>query len=331
MSDGPLRGIVVPILTPLSPDGDPDPGSVRRLVRFLLDAGVHGIWALGTTGEFALLDAAQRAEVARTVIEEVAGRVPVVVNVGDGGTALALRHAAAAVEAGADRLALTPPHYFPHSQDELRVHFERVKDHFPDVALLAYNIPQTVKVGFTLDTVLALAVNGTISGIKDSQNDFQWFRRLATGVAGEGLGERFRLLLGTTALIDVAVHVGAHGVVPALANVAPGECVAAFERSCAGDREAALAAQLQATRYGDLAAHAAAGSANAGLLAVMKTVLRRRGVLDGAGVSAPLRPLTADETRRVIEDSEELACAGGWPTSATPSDPRSSSTSPTGR
>lgn len=307
-----LRGVVVPILTPLRPDGRPDPGAVRRLVGFLLDAGAHGIWALGTTGEFALLDAGQRAEVARAVVEEVAGRVPVVVNVGDSGTALALRHAAAAVDAGADYLALTPPHYFPHSRDEVRAHFEQVKDRFPDVGLLAYNIPQTVKVRIDLDTVLALAAAGTIVGIKDSQNDLEWFRRLAStvvtvaSVTSAGLGERFRMLLGTTALIDLGVHVGAHGVVPAVANVAPAECVAAWERASAGDGAGAVAAQLQATRYARLAAHAAGGSANAGLLSVMKTVLRHRGVLDTAEVSAPLRPLTASETRQVIDASEQL-------------------------
>ena len=301
-----LHGIVVPILTPLRPDGRPDPGSVRRLVGFLLGAGVHGIWALGTTGEFALLDAGQRAEVARAVVEEVAGRVPVVVNVGDSGTALALRHAAAAVDAGADYLALTPPHYFPHSPDEVRAHFEQVKDRFPDVGLVAYNIPQTVKVRIDLDTVLALAVSGTIIGIKDSQNDLQWFRRLSTAVIAEGLGARFRMLLGTTALIDLGVHVGAHGAVPAVANVAPAECVAAWERSSAGDGAGALAAQLQATRYAELAAHASDGSSNAGLLSVMKTILRHRGVLDTADVSAPLRPLTASEADRVIDASEQL-------------------------
>jgi 4-hydroxy-tetrahydrodipicolinate synthase len=304
-----LHGILVPILTPLLPDERVDIRSLRRLVGYLLDAGVHGIWALGTTGEFAALDAAQRAAAARAVVAEVGGRVPVVVNVGDSGTGLALRHAAAAVDAGADYLALTPPHYYPHSQDEVRAHFERVKDRFADVPLLAYNIPQTVKVKLGLDTTLALVADGTIGGIKDSQNDLQWFRQLSLAVTAEGLGEQFRMLLGTRSLIDVAVHVGAHGAVPAVGNVAPAECVAAYRRSLEGDGAAALAAQALAIRYEALGDLAGGGSANAGLLSAMKVVLRHRAVLDTADVTAPLRPLTAGEATRVIEESERLARA----------------------
>ncbi|HEX2284755.1 MAG TPA: dihydrodipicolinate synthase family protein [Mycobacterium sp.] len=302
-----LRGILVPILTPLLPNERVDTASLRRLVRFLLGAGVHGIWALGTTGEFAALDAEQRARAASAVVDEVGGRVPVVVNIGDSGTGLALRHAAAAVEAGADYLALTPPHYFPHSQDELRTHFEQVKDRFADIPLLAYNIPQTVKVKLSVDTALTLAVKGIIHGIKDSQNDLQWFRQLSVAVTAEGLRDEFRMFVGTRSLIDVSVHVGAHGAVPAVANVAPAECVAAYQLSLAGDGAAALAAQLQALRYEQLAGSAAGGSANAGLLSVMKTVLRHRGVLDTADLTAPLRPLTMAEARRVIDEADQLA------------------------
>jgi 4-hydroxy-tetrahydrodipicolinate synthase len=302
-----LLGILVPILTPLLPDERVDIGSLRRLVGYLLDAGVHGIWALGTTGEFAALDAGQRAVAAQAVVEEVGGRVPVVVNVGDSGTGLALRHAAAAVDAGADYLALTPPHYYPHSQDEVRAHFERVKDRFADVPLLAYNIPQTVKVKLGLDTTLALVASGTISGIKDSQNDLQWFRQLSLAVTADGRGDQFRMLLGTRSLIDVAVQVGAHGAVPAVGNVAPADCVAAYQRSIAGDGAAALAAQARALRYEGLGDVANGGSENARLLAAMKVALRHRGVLDTADVTAPLRPLTAGEASQVIDEYERLA------------------------
>jgi len=305
-----LHGILVPILTPLLPDERVDVASLRRLVGFLLDAGVHGIWALGTTGEFASLTAEQRAAAAHAVVEEVGGRVPVVVNVGDSGTGHALRHAAAAVEAGADYLALTPPHYYPHSQDEVRAHFERVRDRFPDVPLLAYNIPQTVKVALAVDTVLRLVVTGTIDGIKDSQNDLQWFRQLSIAVTAEGHGERFRMLLGTRSLIDVAVHVGGHGAVPAVGNVAPAECVAAFDRSVRGDTAGALAVQALAIRYEALTGLAGGGSANAGLLSAMKTVLRHRGVLDTADVTAPLRPLTEQESARVVAEADRLAAEG---------------------
>src|SRR5579859_1332111 len=141
-----LQGIFVPMLTPLNDDETLDEASLRRLVDFLIDAGVHGIWSMGTTGEFAALPEAERARGVAAAVEQVAHRVPVIANIGDSSTALALRHARHAVSAGADALALTPPHYYPHSMDEMLTHFRALKEAFPDLPLLIYNIPQTVKV-----------------------------------------------------------------------------------------------------------------------------------------------------------------------------------------
>ena len=77
----PLRGVIVPILTPLTPDEAVDVASLRRLVNYLVDNGVHGIWAAGTTGEFAALDEEARRLVIETVADEAAGRVPVIGNI----------------------------------------------------------------------------------------------------------------------------------------------------------------------------------------------------------------------------------------------------------
>ena len=76
MTDDPIRGVVVPILTPLTPQERVDTGSLRRLVAYLLDNGVHGIWAAGTTSEFAALSDAARTLSIEPVVDEVRGRVP---------------------------------------------------------------------------------------------------------------------------------------------------------------------------------------------------------------------------------------------------------------
>src|SRR5918911_1144782 len=117
MQPAQLHGIFVPMVTPLNADETLDERSLRRLVDFLIDAGVHGIWSMGTTGEFAGLPEAERARGVRATIEQVAGRVPVIANIGDSSTTLALRHARHAAQAGVDPLGLTPPPYYPHSID----------------------------------------------------------------------------------------------------------------------------------------------------------------------------------------------------------------------
>src|SRR5207237_4840775 len=101
-----------------------------------------------------------------------------------------------AVEAGADALACTPPHYYLHSMDEVISHYRALKEAFPQQHLFIYNIPQTVKVRMTLEATLLLAREGTASGIKDSQNDLQWFRALAATIHEERHTAHFRLRLG---------------------------------------------------------------------------------------------------------------------------------------
>ena len=283
------------MLTPLNHDERIDKASLLRLIDFLVDGGVHGIWVMGTTGEFALLLETERARAVALTVEQVAGRVPVIANVGDSSTALALRHARHAVDAGADALACTPPHYFPHSMDEVMTHYRTLKLAFPEQPLFIYNIPQTVKVRMTLEATLQLAREGTASGIKDSQNDLQWFRTLAAAIREEGRESQFRLFLGTRTLIDVGVVAGAHGAIPANSNVVPRACVMAYESAVAGDWAGARAAQALATRYDDLAEVARGGSTNAATLSSLKHVLRTWGIIDDPTVAQPSRSLTPDE------------------------------------
>lgn len=302
-----LHGIFVPMLTPLHADESVDLVSLRHLVDFLVAAGVHGIWTMGTTGEFAGLPEIERARGVAATIEQVAGRVPVVANIGDSSTGLALRHARHAVEAGADALALTPPHYYPHSMDEMLTHFRALKEAFPSLPLLIYNIPQTVKVKMSLATTLQLAREGTVQGIKDSQNDLRWFRSLVQAIRADGLEEQFRLFLGTRILIDAAFVIGAHGAIPATSNVAPAAAAEAWEAAVHGDFALAARAQEVVMGYEDLANVAAGGgSAEAASFSSMKLTLREWGVIADGRLTRPLRSLAAAEVVELRRRLQEL-------------------------
>ena len=290
-----LQGIFVPMVTPLTDDERVDEPSLRRLVDFLVNAGVHGIWAMGTTGEFAALPEAERAKGAAATLEQVNGRVPVIVNVGDSSTQLALRHAQNAVNAGAEALGLTPPHYYPHSMDEMLIHFRALKQRFPSQHLFVYNIPQTVKVKMSLPTTLQLAREGTVQGIKDSQNDLRWFRNLARTVREEGMEARFRTFLGTRILVDAARVIGAHGAIPATSNVAPAAAAEAWEAATRGDFTLAARAQEVVMGYEDLAEVARGGSTEAAGYSSMKNILKEWGVLQTARLTRPLREFTSEE------------------------------------
>lgn len=292
-----LFGIVPPILTPFTPDGRVDLVSLERLTRWLLAQGVHGIWACGTTGEFAALDAEEREDVIGTCVEAVAERVPVVANISDGGTRLAIAHGKRAVATGADAIALTPPYYYSNSQDELLAHFRAVREAV-DAPLFVYNIPQTVKVRVEAETVLTLAAEGTVVGIKDSQNDLDYDRTLLVSAAQRGVA--LRVLLGTRALVDAATLIGAHGAIPGIGNVAAKACVEAYTAGARGDWAAAREAQERVMAMGALG-KAIKGAGTAVSVGAQKAALKAMGVIAHATMSAPLKSPTEEEEMRVAE------------------------------
>ena len=162
-----FQGIIVPILTPLNGDESVDTRSLRRLVDYLLDAGVYGIWASGTTGEFPALPDADRVLTIETVVDQVAGRVPVIANISNPSTRLTVDLARAVEESGVDGIAATPPYYYANAQDEITDHFRHIHDRVP-LPLWVYHIPQNVKTAVAPGTVAALAAEGAVVGIKDS-------------------------------------------------------------------------------------------------------------------------------------------------------------------
>jgi len=297
-----LHGIVPPILTPFSPDGRVDLISLARLTRWLMAQGVHGIWACGTTGEFASLDPEEREDVIGTCAETVAGRLPIVANISDCSTKLVIAHGRRALAAGADAVAVTPPYYFGSTQDELLALYRDVRQAI-DAPLFVYNIPQTVKTKVEADTILTLAAEGVVAGVKDSQNDLDYDRTLLVSAAKRGLA--LRVLLGTRALIDGAVVIGAHGSIPGVSNVTASACVQAFEAAIKGDWAAASAAQQQVMGAGALAG-AVGGAGTAKSLGAMKAALKAMGVIAHSTLSAPLRSPTAEEEQRVAAVVDEL-------------------------
>ena len=291
-----IRGIVPPSLTPLNPDHTVDRASNRRLTEYLIASGVHGIWALGTTGEFTSLSESQRLAALEATLEGAGGHVPVIANVSDCSTELVIRHARNAAAAGADAIAATPPYYYEISMTELLEHFRAIRAAV-DLPLFAYSIPQTVKVKFELETAVRLAEEGTCIGIKDSQHDFVWFRSFALAIRSST--PQFRLFLGTDALIDCAVSVGGHGAIPGISNVAPRECVATIETAQRGDLAGAAKAQEEVLKYQSLFGVVKGASYFGAAIASQKAALVRWGVISHATMSGPFRSLTPDEEQQM--------------------------------
>jgi 4-hydroxy-tetrahydrodipicolinate synthase len=279
------RGIFTPLVTPVNEDESLDTESLRRLVDFQLENGIHGFWVMGTTGEFAAFDENERFAATEAVVDQTQGRVPVIVNVSDAATRLVLRHAKRAREGGADAVAVTPPYYYPHSQGELLAHYRAVAAS-ADLPVFIYNIPQTVRVKVGLQTAITLASEGTVAGIKDSQNDLEWFRQLVLGLKSKGV-EGFTAFVGTRQLIDAAVLAGAAGAIPSIANSHPDLCVKAYESAAGGDFAASARFENQVVEI-ESRISANVGSNNGAVIGAIKEALRRRGVLSSAKLTGPL-------------------------------------------
>ena len=295
-----VRGVVVPILTPLKPDEAVDVASLRRLTNYVIDNGVHGIWAAGTTGEFAALDEPARRLVIETVADEAAGRVPVIGNVSAAATRATIAAAEALRDCPVTGIAATPPFYYSNTQDELLDHFRAIADRSAQ-PLWVYNIPSTVKVAVEPDTIAALAADGTVAGVKDSSGGGETFAQLVMLCRTRGLSlYRF---VGSVWRATMA-GIGAHGIIPGIANLAPRSVSGAWEAGRSGDEETAGKCHhetLAATRVMQLGT----GSSGTGY-AALKSALKVMEIIEHDTVSAPFRPLDEAAKARLPPLLEEL-------------------------
>lgn len=293
-----LHGIIPPMCTPLTEEGEVDRDSVESLVEFLIAGGVHGIFALGSTGEFAALTGRQRDAVLRATVAAARGRVPVLAGILDTSTARCVENGLAARAAGADAVVLAPVFYFRPSQAELLELFRAVRAAV-GLPLVAYDVPGAVNTKLECDTVVRLAAEGTIVGLKDSSGATEGFRRVL--LATRGL--EFRAFTGSELIIDACLRMGAAGSVPGLGNVFPAEYVQIYDLARAGDWAGAAAVQerLLACFYELIAQGDPGYSFSASALGGFKAGLKLRGAIRTTRVGAPLHSFGPAEEERVAE------------------------------
>ncbi|CCK30160.1 dihydrodipicolinate synthase [Streptomyces davaonensis JCM 4913] len=304
----PLTGVVPPVCTPLTPDREIDVHSLLRLVDHLVDAGVQGLFVLGSTSEAAFLTDRQRRLVVETVALHVGGKLPVLAGVIDMTTPRVLDQVARVTAAGADAVVATAPFYASTHPAEIARHYRLIAAGSP-VPVIAYDIPAAVHTKLPADLVLKLAAEGVLAGLKDSSGDLAGFREVVTGARTHPDISDFSVLTGSELFVDAALALGADGAVPGLANVDPHGYVRLDRLSRAGDRHRARAEQERLcalfgmVRAGDPARMGGSSSA----LGAFKAALHLRGVIDCPATAHPQVPLGPEEIERV---GKFLATAG---------------------
>jgi 4-hydroxy-tetrahydrodipicolinate synthase len=229
------RGVIPAIPTPFSADGrHVDEDALRRIVRHVVDGGVHGIMTTGGTGEFPHLSREERRRVAEIVVEETAGGVPIYAGTAACSTIEAIALTEDAAAAGADAAILVPPYYFPLPDEMIHRHFEDVAA-TGVLPVVVYNNP--LYTGNPLSPALIASLMGVegVIGLKQSADDLgQLVESLRLS---EGSGRR--LCTGIDSQFYAALCVGASGIFSTAAAIVPTQIVQLWDRVQTGDHTGA--------------------------------------------------------------------------------------------
>ena len=287
-----LHGVIPPVPTPFTKDGDLDTAALQRLIG-ALEPHVDGFLVLGSNGEAAFLTETERRQVFEAAREAIPAHKPMLVGTGGEATRLVTARNREAKEVGADAALILPPHYYLSSMTEgaLERHYERLADESP-VPLMLYNFPGVTTLALSPALTARLAQHENIVGLKDSSGNVAALTETMRLVPPE-----FEVLTGNAPTFLAALALGARGGILAVANVAAGGYRRLYDAFCAGDLKTARALQLAlnplaqavTTRYGVPGLKAAmrsqgvaAGFPRAPLLDVDESVQTELGALLGA-------------------------------------------------
>ncbi len=234
------KGIIPPVITPLTKDGKFNEPMMRKVVNHLIDKGVHGLFPLGTTGEFYAFDHGEYRYILDVVVDETKGRVPVYAGATHITTRETVAQAKIAAEAGVDAISVLTTMFVSQTQEEVYQFYKTVAEN-TELPIIIYNNKPKTNVTVAPATAARLAEIDNIVGIKDSTGDFTntcEYLRLTKGM-------NFHVLMGRDTLIFAALCCGAAGAIASCANVAPRLTADIYDKFQAGDMQGALEAQFK--------------------------------------------------------------------------------------
>ncbi len=230
-----IAGSMVALVTPMDAQGRLDWDALSKLVDFHLQEGTNAIVAVGTTGESATLDVNEHIEVIRRVVDQVAGRIPVIAGTGANSTREAVELTTNAKNAGADACLLVTPYYNKPTQEGLYLHFRHIAEAVA-IPQILYNVPGRTVCDMLPETVERLSKISNIVGIKEATGDLQRGREVLDRVDSD-----FLVYSGDDATAVELMLMGGKGNISVTANVAPRAMSELCAAAMAGDAVTARA------------------------------------------------------------------------------------------
>ena len=287
-----FHGIFPYLVSPVNPDGSIREESLRRLTEHLIACGVHGLTPLGSTGEFFYLSWEQKREIVRIVLDQAAGRVPVVAGVGCSSVRESAAQAAELERMGVDGILSILNVYFPLSQQSVYQYFAETA-RAVSCQVVLYNNPKFTGFEIPVDTLARLSQLPNINYYKDASANTGKLLELSTQV-----GDQLRIFSASAHVPVFVMMLGGVGWMAGPACLIPRQSVRLYELCAARQWEEAMA--LQRRLWGLNAAFQ-----RYGLAACIKTGLNLQG-FDVGGPVPPLAPLDQEGERHVRAVLEEL-------------------------
>ena len=289
-----LQGVVPPIGTPLTEDDKVDVVGLKRLVTYIVDAGVHGILANGTMGGFAFLSDDQQIRSIATTTQAVNHQIPVIGGLGETSTGRAIKMAKRIAAEGVDGLSILPPFYYYATQEHLVAYFSDIAAAV-DLPVFLYDNPALTKNYIHPITIAQFRASiPHLSGIKVSNQDFANLQSLIELMRDDS---EFAILTGSEFLIVAALQMGCHGSVGGLHNVCPRIAVELYDAFRAGDLATARQRQQTLIETWQIFKHGAIWGA-------FDEALRWLGICERATAAPYITQLTPDEriaVRTILE------------------------------
>lgn len=281
----PFRGVFPYLVSPIDKSGRILTDVLGRLASDLIEAGVHGLTPLGSTGEFAYLDRSQRAAVVQATIEAAKGRVPVVAGVASASTADAVEQARTWQKFGADGILAILESYFPLKDTEIESYFRAIADAV-EIPVVLYTNPQFQRSDLSLGVIEKLAAHPRIGYIKDASTNTGRLISIMNRVPG-------MKVFSASAHIPAAVMmIGGVGWMAGPACIVPRESVRLYDLCRAGQWDEAMQLQRSLWRINE-------AFARFNLAACIKAGLETQGYPVGDPV--PPQPALTAEERRIVE------------------------------
>ncbi len=286
-----FRGVYPALITPMTAGGELNEAALREVIEFNIQAGVHGFWVAGGTGESVLLEDEENMRIAEIVSDQARGRIENIMHVGAATTARAVKLAEHAAKSGVEAICCVPPFFYRQSDEAIVEHYKAVGA-AANLPLFVYNLPQATGVEITPDMMQKIQEGvPQLKGLKHSAVTFANVR------AFSNMG--LQCLVGNAMLMLPALTIGASGCVDGPPNVAPELWVEIWNAYNDGDIHRAEAAQEKASQVTDLVR-------SIGLHAGTKAILSERLGIDCGAPRLPGQPITPEQRTMMRQRLNEL-------------------------